>query len=288
MPASPGSGEPQGDVPGRVGSSGRAAQGWPLSPAQSCWGPAAGCDQLLSLLVAWRKFLLPENPDVVTLDPDTTRSDLVLSNDLRRVTRESTWLNLPDIPERFDYWGCVLGREGFREGRHCWEVEVEGEVGGYSWWAVGVARESVRRKGYTDRSPKDGIWAVEQYNGQFSVLTSPRTALSLFLVPRRIWVCLDCTQGRVTFINADSGVEIFTFPQASFNREILRPWFLLETEKTELCLRGNPQTFCPPSIPSTASSRSCPSPVPARSPLLRPAGAHVPLCPAQAQGADRE
>ncbi|KAM6038509.1 butyrophilin subfamily 2 member A2-like [Theristicus caerulescens] len=238
VPASPGSGEPQGNVPGRVGSSGRAAQGWPLSPAQSCWGPAAGCDQLLSLLVAWRKFLLPENPDVVTLDPHTAHSDLVLSNDLRRVTRESNRLKLPDIPERFDDWHCVLGREGFREGRHCWEVEVEEKVGGDSRWAVGVARESVRRKGCTFTSPKDGVWALQHLKGQFSALTSPPTALSLVPVPRRIWVCLDCTQGLVTFISADSGVEIFTFPPASFNGEILRPWFWVGTKKTELCLRG--------------------------------------------------
>ncbi|KAM6038505.1 butyrophilin subfamily 1 member A1-like [Theristicus caerulescens] len=238
MPASPGSGEPQGDVPGRVGSSGRAAQGWPLSPAQSCWGPAVGCDQLLSLLVAWRKFLLPENPDVVTLDPHTAHSDLVLSNDLRRVTWESNRLKLPDIPERFDYWCCVLGREGFREGRHCWEVEVEEKVGGDSRWAVGVARESVRRKGYMDRSPTGGIWALRHCKWQFAALTSPRTALSLFPVPRRILVCLDCTQGLVTFINADSGVEIFTFPPASFNGEILRPWFWVGTKKTKLYITG--------------------------------------------------
>ncbi|KAM6038508.1 butyrophilin subfamily 1 member A1-like [Theristicus caerulescens] len=238
VPASPGSGEPQGNVPGRVGSSGRAAQGWPLSPAQSCWGPAAGCDQLLSLLVAWRKFLLPENPDVVTLDPDTAHSSLVLLNDLRRVSWESTWPNLPDILKIFHFWGCVLGREGFREGRHCWEVEVEGKVGGDSRWAVGVARESVRRKGRFFRSPKDGVWALQHLKGQFSALTSPRTALSLFLVPRRIWVCLDCTQGLVTFINADSGVEIFTFPPASFNGEIIRPWFWVGNKKTKLYIRG--------------------------------------------------
>ncbi|NXS59462.1 TRI38 ligase, partial [Brachypteracias leptosomus] len=56
-------------------------------------------------------------------------------------------------------------------------------------------------------------------------LKSPPTPLSP--VPRRIWVCLDYPQGLVTFINADSGVEIFTFPPASFKGEILRPWFWL-------------------------------------------------------------
>ncbi|CAM9105923.1 unnamed protein product [Bubo scandiacus] len=46
---------------------------------------AVGRDRLFSLLVAWRKFLVPENPDVVTLDPDTAHSQLVLSADRRRM-----------------------------------------------------------------------------------------------------------------------------------------------------------------------------------------------------------
>ncbi|KAM6107049.1 butyrophilin subfamily 1 member A1-like [Phoenicopterus ruber ruber] len=194
--------------------------------------------------LAWRQFLLPQNPDVVTLDANTAHSQLVLSEDLRRVTLEWKVPDLPDTPERFSYWRCVLGREGFREGRHCWEVEVEGKVGGDTSWAVGVAREAVDRKEYRDLSPERGIWALGNWEGQFESLTSPPTPLSLSLLPRRIWVCLDCTQGLVTFINAHSGGEIFTFPPASFNGDIIRPWFWLETEETQLCLRGStPQTL---------------------------------------------
>ncbi|NXY80236.1 BT1A1 protein, partial [Glareola pratincola] len=78
-----------------------------------------------------------------------------------------------------------------------------------SWWAVGVARESVQRKGHTDLSPEGGIWGMRHQEGQFVSLTSPRTDLPQSPPPRRIWVCLDCTQGLVTFLNADTGVEIF-------------------------------------------------------------------------------
>ncbi|KAM6106998.1 LOW QUALITY PROTEIN: butyrophilin subfamily 1 member A1-like [Phoenicopterus ruber ruber] len=238
--------------------------------------------------LAWRQFLLPENPDVVTLDPNTAHSELVLSEDLRRVRWESVRQDLPDTPERFRNRCCVLGREGFREGRHCWEVEVEGKVGGYSWWAVGVARESVERKGLTDLSPEGRIWALEHWKGRFMSLTSPPTPLSLSLLPSRIWVCLDCTQGLVTFINADTGGKIFTFPPASFNGDIIRPWFLLEAENTQLCLRGCTSTLCPPSIPPTAPDSPCPPPPTARSPLLHAAAADVPPCPAQAQAAEGE
>ncbi|KAM6107029.1 LOW QUALITY PROTEIN: butyrophilin subfamily 1 member A1-like [Phoenicopterus ruber ruber] len=238
--------------------------------------------------LAWRQFLLPQNPDVVTLDPNMAHSQLVLSEDLRRVRWESAWRDLPDTPERFIYWRCVLGREGFREGRHCWEVEVEGKVGGDSWWGVGVARDSVERKRLMDLSPETGIWAVGNCYGPFMSLTSPPTPLSLSLLPRRIWVCLDCTQGLVTFINAHSGGEIFTFPPASFNGDIIRPWFQVETKKTQLCLRGSTPQTLPPSIPTTAPHSPCPSPPTARSPLLHAAGADVPPCPAQAQAAEGE
>ncbi|XP_074020856.1 butyrophilin subfamily 3 member A2-like [Numenius arquata] len=238
--------------------------------------------------LAWRKFLLPDNPDVVTLDPNTAHPLLVLSEDLRSVRCGTTRWNLPDTPERFSYWCCVLGQERFREGRHCWEVEVKGEVGGDSWWGVGVARESMERKRGVFLSPEEGVWAVRRYKGQFKALTSPPTVLSLSLVPRRIWVSLDCTRGLVTFLNANTGVEIFTFPPASFHGETLRPWFWVRKVETQLCLRGStPQTLNPTSSPTKASSKPCPSPETPCSPLLDPAG-DVPLCPAPAQGAEGE
>ncbi|XP_074710397.1 butyrophilin subfamily 1 member A1-like [Strix uralensis] len=235
--------------------------------------------------VAWRKFLVPENPDVVTLDPDTAHSQLVLSADRRRVRWQNAEQDVPDIPQRFNIRYCVLGQEGFSWGRHCWEVEVEGEVGGDSWWAVGVARDSVKRKGHMDLRPGGGVWAVRHFGRQFLSLTSPPNELSP--LPRRIWVCLDCTEGLVTFINAETGANIFTFPPAQFNGETLRPWFWLGTENTQLCLRGGPpQPLCPPPIPTAAPSSSCPSPDTPRSPLLGPAAADAPLSPAPARGAE--
>ncbi|XP_032634378.2 LOW QUALITY PROTEIN: zinc finger protein RFP-like [Chelonoidis abingdonii] len=93
----------------------------------------------------------------VTLDPDTAHPDLVLSADWKSVRWEYKWQDLPDTPERFDTALCVLGCEGFTSGRYCWEVEVgDGER-----WAVGVARESVGRKGEISRSPEggSGLWS---------------------------------------------------------------------------------------------------------------------------------
>nr|XP_032633607.1 butyrophilin subfamily 1 member A1-like [Chelonoidis abingdonii] len=161
----------------------------------------------------------------VTLDPDTAHPQLVVSQDRKSVRCGDTRHQLPNNPERFDYWSCVLGCEGFTSGRHCWEVEVG--AGGY--WAVGVARESVRRKGGISRSPEGGIWAVVWWGCQFQALTSPVTPLPLSRVPSRIWFCLDCDRGQVTFIDAGDEAPIFTFPPGSVPGERIRPWICVET-----------------------------------------------------------
>ncbi|KAM7145809.1 zinc finger protein RFP-like, partial [Macrochelys suwanniensis] len=155
----------------------------------------------------------------VTLDPDTAHPELVLSEDRKSVRRGDTEQRLRKNPERFDTALCVLGCEGFTSGRHCWEVEV-GDGGS---WAVGVARESVRRKGGISCSPEGGIWAVGWW-GQFQALTSPVTPLPLSRAPSRIRVCLDCDRGQVTFIDAGDEAPIFTFPPGSVPGERIRPW----------------------------------------------------------------
>ncbi|KAM6233277.1 butyrophilin subfamily 1 member A1-like [Porphyrio hochstetteri] len=236
--------------------------------------------------LAWRKFLLPHTPDVVTLDSKTSHPELVLSEDGRSVRLGTPWQNLPNICQRFTHWPCVLGREEFKEGRHCWEVEVKEKVGGDSWWAVGVASDSVKKREYVKVSPEGGIWGVMPWEGQFCSTTSPPTPLSVSRVPSRVWVCLDCPRGLVTFIDGHSGAEIFTFPPASVKGKAIQPWFFVGTEGTELCLRNS--TFCPPSTPTTAPQRPCPSADPAHAPLLAAPGADVALCPAPAHPAPAE
>ncbi|XP_074873234.1 butyrophilin subfamily 1 member A1-like [Carettochelys insculpta] len=154
----------------------------------------------------------------VTLDPATARPGLVLSEDRKSVRRAETQQDLLNAPERFDSDHSVQGCEEFTSGRHRWEVEV-GDGGG---WVVGVATESLRRKGLI--SPEGGIWAVGQNGGQFQALTDPVTTLTLSQAPSRIRVCLDCDQRQVTFIDAGAEATIFTFPSDSLSGKRIRPW----------------------------------------------------------------
>ncbi|XP_034644982.1 zinc finger protein RFP-like isoform X2 [Trachemys scripta elegans] len=167
----------------------------------------------------------------MTLDPDTAHPNLVLSEDRKSVRWGDTRQDLPENHERFDTVFCVLGCEGFTSGRHCWEVEVRD--GGS--WAVGVARESVRRKGRISLRPEGGIWAMERWEGQFLALTSPVTPLPLSRAPSRIRVCLDCDRGQVTFIDAGDEAPIFTFPLGSVPGERIKPWLRVWRSQLRLC-----------------------------------------------------
>ncbi|XP_027739319.1 LOW QUALITY PROTEIN: zinc finger protein RFP-like [Empidonax traillii] len=60
----------------------------------------------------------------VTLDPATAHPQILVSADGRTARRrESPPAPLPSGKERFESLCCVLGRQGFVGGRHCWAVE---------------------------------------------------------------------------------------------------------------------------------------------------------------------
>uniref|UniRef100_G1KV81 Uncharacterized protein n=1 Tax=Anolis carolinensis TaxID=28377 RepID=G1KV81_ANOCA len=159
----------------------------------------------------------------VTLDPGTAHPRLILSEDLRHVTCGEKIQNLPHNPERFDQHSYVLSQEGFRGGRHFWEVLVkDGKA-----WFVGVARKSVKRKGSIPNGPEAGIWRVGKFGRRYwffsnNGMSSP---LTLSEEPNRVRVTLNCEGGRVAFYDADSAALIYEYPPASFSGETLLPFF---------------------------------------------------------------
>ncbi|XP_078497898.1 E3 ubiquitin-protein ligase TRIM15-like [Lissotriton helveticus] len=161
---------------------------------------------------------------MVTLDPDTAHPLLLLSEGRRRARRTGTTQPLPDIPKRFtSFCPCVLGSEWFTSGRHYWEVQLLQEGGG---WHVGVAAESVNRKGRFTWSPEGGVWAVGGRNGQYLAVTSPETPLSPREKPQKLGVYLDYEGGRLALYNADSWELLYSFPQAPFTQRLC-PYFSL-------------------------------------------------------------
>ncbi|KTG03568.1 hypothetical protein cypCar_00032361 [Cyprinus carpio] len=108
---------------------------------------------------------------LLVLDPNTACPQLVLSEDLTSLTYNKIRQLLPDNPERFDFFRCVLSSEGFISGTHSWDVEV----GINSAWTVRIMLYQRKR----DNFSKDGVWYV-QYTGKEYVSRSPEQHATRF------------------------------------------------------------------------------------------------------------
>ncbi|XP_039358248.1 butyrophilin subfamily 1 member A1-like [Mauremys reevesii] len=181
----------------------------------------------------------------VTLDPDTANPWLVLSEDRKRVRLRDRRQDLPDNPERFDPFPCVLGAEGFAGGRHYWEVEV----GDKTEWDLGVCRESVSRKG--ELTHKD-YWRLKLRDVEYSACTSPTTPLPVSVRPSRVGIFLDYEAGEVSFYNVTDRSHLFTFI-GTFSGK-LRPYFYpgLNAGGTNAA----PLIICP--VPAQDGGNLCP------------------------------
>uniref|UniRef100_A0A9J8AHG6 NACHT, LRR and PYD domains-containing protein 12-like n=1 Tax=Cyprinus carpio carpio TaxID=630221 RepID=A0A9J8AHG6_CYPCA len=77
----------------------------------------------------------------LTLDPNTAHTELVLSEENRKVTRVSERQSYPDHPDRFDVWCQVLCSESLT-GRCYWETEWSGAGA-----EISVSYKEIKRKG---------------------------------------------------------------------------------------------------------------------------------------------
>ncbi|XP_066216042.1 LOW QUALITY PROTEIN: tripartite motif-containing protein 26-like [Saccopteryx leptura] len=100
---------------------------------------------------------------------------------------------------------------------------------------VGVARDSVKRKGDLPLRPQDGVWALRLSSAGIWARTDPEVELSPAVRPRRVGIALDYEEGTVTFTNAESLELIYTFT-ATFTRRLV-PFLWLRWPGTRLLLR---------------------------------------------------
>ncbi|XP_042310696.1 zinc finger protein RFP-like isoform X2 [Sceloporus undulatus] len=189
------------------------------------------------------------NKVCVTFDPDTAHPYLRLSEDLmtvswetRKKKREHLKKTLPNNPERYSWETCVLGSQRFTTGIHWWAVEI----GGMGSWAIGVAKESTKKKGVLQMNPVEGVWSLRKPFHSASYLACELVAvimpepivLMLKQQPTQILVVLDYEDGRVEFFDGDTNGFIFAFNTGSFGGETIRPFF--DLRETGFCLKCLP------------------------------------------------
>ncbi|XP_047431897.1 zinc-binding protein A33-like [Mugil cephalus] len=157
----------------------------------------------------------------VTLDPDTAHPELILSDDRKQVHCGDVRKNLPDNPERFSHCHNVLGKKSFSSGRVYFEVHVKGKTD----WTVGVARESINRKGKVTLSPENGLWTIWLRNrNEYKALSGPPVCLSLGSCLEKVGVFVDYEEGLVSFHDVDTAALIYSFTGCYFTDK-LYPYF---------------------------------------------------------------
>ncbi|KAM9359623.1 E3 ubiquitin-protein ligase TRIM21-like [Symphorus nematophorus] len=153
----------------------------------------------------------------VTLDSNTAHPSLILSDDRKQVRDGGKKRNVHDNPLRFDSLHFVLGNEGFSSGKFYYEVSLQGLTG----WELGVAKESVSRKGVDlSLSPENGCWTLGLYWGTYQANTNPPVILPLSKKPQKIGVFVDYEGRLVSFYDVDTRTLIYSFKGCAFTPDV--------------------------------------------------------------------
>ncbi|XP_075952435.1 nuclear factor 7, ovary-like [Anarhichas minor] len=177
----------------------------------------------------WNKMKDMVSYTPVILDPNTAHPELILSEDLTSV-RAGQRQKRPDNPERFDCFCIVLGSEGFKSGTHSWDIDVQDNTD----WFVGVAAESVQRKG----GIKSGLCRIGFYEGKYTAVSPsrPQTVLSVKKKLQKIRVHLDWDKDKLSFSDPDTNTHIHTFTHTFTER--MFPYFNTWNELSLKILQG--------------------------------------------------
>nr|XP_016847312.1 PREDICTED: zinc finger protein RFP isoform X1 [Anolis carolinensis] len=186
-----------------------------------------------SCIQAPKKDSLSQAPNRVnvTLDPETACSRLILSRDLKNVRMLGC---TPHSSNVFPRGAFVLGRERFTSGRHCWGVKVSSDH-----WAVGVSRDSVRKKESINPNTDDSIWAVGvKRNKNFDSVVCIFPEVDSFCLKRYIHkfiVVLNYEEGQVEFYDDNAKEFIYAFSSISLSGEKIRPFFFVPNDGSLKC-----------------------------------------------------
>ncbi|KAL6490944.1 hypothetical protein MHYP_G00012890 [Metynnis hypsauchen] len=120
----------------------------------------------------------------VTLDADTAHPKLILSDD----------------GKQFNY-----------------EVQVREKTA----WTLGVALESINRRGKIKLKPQNGIWAVAlRYENEYKAHADPSVLLSLREELQKVGMFVEYEEGLVSFYDVESRSHIYSFTGQSFTEKL--------------------------------------------------------------------
>uniref|UniRef100_A0A8C2B7V6 Uncharacterized protein n=1 Tax=Cyprinus carpio TaxID=7962 RepID=A0A8C2B7V6_CYPCA len=159
----------------------------------------------------------------LTVDPNTANTDLILSEENRKVTCVREKQPYPDHPDRFDEYPQVLCRESVC-GRCYWEIEWSGHV------FISVSYKTISRKGWGNE-----CWFG--YNNQsWSLFCSPDsysfrhnnidTDLPVKSISRRIGVLVDHDAGTLSFYSVSDTMSLIHKVQTTFTQPLYHGFYV--------------------------------------------------------------
>ncbi|KAL0148135.1 hypothetical protein M9458_056537, partial [Cirrhinus mrigala] len=168
----------------------------------------------------------------LTMDPNTANTELILSEENRKVTNEDKNQLYPENPDRFDYLQ-VLCRESVC-GRCYWETEWSGDC-----VLISVSYKSISRKGrgiqcwfgFNDQS-----WSLICSSSSYSVIHNEiQTELPVKSISSRIGVYVDYSAGTLSFYSVADTMSLIHTVQTTFTQP-LYPGFAVDSgSSVKLC-----------------------------------------------------
>uniref|UniRef100_W5LCY0 Ig-like domain-containing protein n=1 Tax=Astyanax mexicanus TaxID=7994 RepID=W5LCY0_ASTMX len=205
----------------------------------------------------------------VIMDINTAHPYLNLSENEKQVKYGKKREDFSDHPLAFDDCVFILGTEGFQRSFY-FEVQVRGKTD----WTVGVAKETIKRKGEIILKPTFGFWTLSNGNTMYD----PSADVYLRQNLQKVGVFLNYEEGTVSFYDVDANFCVKHYKDQDFVTidENLYPIFSPGLKCVELsshCANGAPLSTC--SLAISSSNPTSPSPnslSPSPSPSSSPSG----------------
>uniref|UniRef100_A0A3B4B5K5 Uncharacterized protein n=1 Tax=Periophthalmus magnuspinnatus TaxID=409849 RepID=A0A3B4B5K5_9GOBI len=153
---------------------------------------------------------------LITLDGDTAHPQLVVSQNGFQVNYSIEQRRVQNSVNRFEDF-FVLGKQSFRENFY-FEVEVRGKTE----WTLGVAKETLNKKGALKLDPQNGIWAISLKDKNIFACADPEIPLFPKAKPEKIGVFVSYGEGSVSFYDVENAALVHSFSGFCF-RQRLQP-----------------------------------------------------------------
>ncbi|XP_038672929.1 butyrophilin subfamily 2 member A2-like [Scyliorhinus canicula] len=178
---------------------------------------------------------MKDNAVDVTLDDDTANPNLKISSEHTTASCAPGGEIPSDMSRRFVSRLSVLGKEEFTGGRHFWMVEVDSQLR----WDLGVARDSVDRKGEPALNPENGYWTIGHDDQRYWANDTSHLEISLQGKLQMIGIYVNYEAGQVLFCNADTRSHLHSFT-ACFEGPICPFFNLSESGKVSIFQSTSP------------------------------------------------